>query len=51
MGARERRVIHLHVAEIDGVTTFTEFGGGGKHVVVALADDSESGGGRSDEEE
>ncbi|MHB8078819.1 MAG: Jag family protein, partial [Candidatus Krumholzibacteriia bacterium] len=35
--ARERRVVHLEVAKVAGVQTFTVMNGEGKHVVVAPA--------------
>jgi spoIIIJ-associated protein len=35
--ARERRVVHLEVAKVSGVQTFTVMNEEGKHVVVALA--------------
>jgi spoIIIJ-associated protein len=42
MNARERRLVHLEVAEIDGLTTITEGQDRDRHVVIKLEDASES---------
>ncbi len=38
MSARERRIVHLGAAEMDGLRTFTMMGSRGKQVVIALDD-------------
>jgi spoIIIJ-associated protein len=38
MSARERRIIHMEVAQVPGLRTFTVADESGKHVVVATAD-------------
>jgi len=38
MSARERRIVHLEVAKVPDLQTFTVVDGAGKHVVVAPAD-------------
>lgn len=56
MGARERRIVHLEVAKVDGLATYTVAGEEGKHVVVTTAaamegatSDAAAGGAEGDE--
>jgi predicted RNA-binding protein Jag len=40
MSARERRLVHMETAELDGLRTFTMDGSGGKHVVIAADEET-----------
>ena len=51
MSARERRVIHMEAADVEGITTYTVDGSGGKHVVIALADEQDAGPDDNDDSE
>lgn len=41
MNARERRVVHMEVAEVDGLSTITEGEGPDRHVVIVKEQDGE----------
>ena len=41
MSARERRIVHMGCADVEGIRTFTMMGSRGKQVVIAADDGSE----------